>query len=373
MSYYNNHCMCDDMCQACIQKSLPFSLLSDNELVYSLNAIDENFPYVYDFCEKFNFHPFEYSENKFLLNDQDIDPENNFLNDITIKCKYYNETEFNSSHRTKTTFMSQFSIIHINCRSLRKNFYNIQNYLKQLNIKFDVIAITETWLFSLEHDNFQIEGYNSNFVSRDEKRGGGVCIYVNNKFKYKVIDSLSLSTGINSNCSVDSLFIEIDNCKNKNIIIGCIYNPPNNNVMQFNEYLSSVLDKVSQKYCYICGDFNINLLNIEKHSLSNKFLDIFLENGYYPLITHPTRITSNTATLIDNIYTNVLNKNISSGLFITDISDHLPNFQITYELLVNKDTNDQHLKSHLIRDISDKRLSEFKHKISNIQWDNILN
>ena len=143
--------------------------------------------------------------------------------------------------------------------------------------------------------------------------------------------------------------------------------------MQFNEYLSSVLDKISQKYCYICGDFNINLLNIEKHSLSNKFLDIFLENGYYPLITHPTRITSNSATLIDNIYTNVLNKNISSGLFITDISDHLPNFQITYELLVTKDTNDQHLKSYLIRDISDERLSEFKHKISNIQWDNILN
>ena len=44
---------------------------------------------------------------------------------------------------------------------------------------------------------------------------------------------------------------------------------------------------------------------------------------FFPLITRPTRITSNTATLIDNIFTNNLNNLSVSGLMFCDISDHL--------------------------------------------------
>ena len=51
---------------------------------------------------------------------------------------------------------------------------------------------------------------------------------------------------------------------------------------------------------------------------------------FFPLITRPTRITSNTATLIDNIFTNHLNNYSFSGLLFTDISDHLPIFCFTY-------------------------------------------
>ena len=48
----------------------------------------------------------------------------------------------------------------------------------------------------------------------------------------------------------------------------------------------------------------------------------------YTLITKPTRITSHTATLIDNIFTN--NSYINNidesinGIIFSDISDHLP-------------------------------------------------
>ena len=50
---------------------------------------------------------------------------------------------------------------------------------------------------------------------------------------------------------------------------------------------------------------------------------------FFPLITRPTRITSNTATLIDNIFTNNLLNNFSvSGLMFCDISDHLPIFTL---------------------------------------------
>ena len=145
----------------------------------------------------------------------------------------------------------------------------------------------------------------------------------------KVTDSMDTT--------IESLFVEIENKHSKNIIIGCIYNPPKNNIFMFNDYLSALLEKIGQKHCYICGDFNINLLNHESHDNTNKFIDSLLSNTLYPLTTHPTRITDKSATLIDNIFTNVLNKSISSGLFVTDISDHLPNFQVTYNMSVEKE------------------------------------
>ena len=52
-------------------------------------------------------------------------------------------------------------------------------------------------------------------------------------------------------------------------------------------------------------------------------------NTLYPLISKPTRITSSSATLIDNIFTNNLEYNMVSGIFYADLSDHLPVFQIT--------------------------------------------
>ena len=50
-------------------------------------------------------------------------------------------------------------------------------------------------------------------------------------------------------------------------------------------------------------------------------------HAFTPLITKPTRVTSNTATLIDNILTNC-SRNSLNGIIILDISDHFPLFCI---------------------------------------------
>ena len=46
----------------------------------------------------------------------------------------------------------------------------------------------------------------------------------------------------------------------------------------------------------------------------------------YPLINRPSRITKTSATLIDNIFSNDIKTCVTSGLLISDISDHLPVF-----------------------------------------------
>ena len=85
------------------------------------------------------------------------------------------------------------------------------------------------------------------------------------------------------------------------------------------------------------GDFSLNLMNYQSHNLTGKFLDMMYSNSFFPLITQPTRITSHSATLIDNIFQNSLETNLLSGLLFTDISHHLPNFVIHYDYSKNNE------------------------------------
>ena len=49
--------------------------------------------------------------------------------------------------------------------------------------------------------------------------------------------------------------------------------------------------------------------NVSKHKTSD-FLDALDSRGLYPLITKPSRITLNCATLIDNIFINVMENTV---------------------------------------------------------------
>ena len=52
----------------------------------------------------------------------------------------------------------------------------------------------------------------------------------------------------------------------------------------------------------------------------------FTSEGFYPLVSLPTRLTDTTATLIDNIWTNRVDAKIGSGLVTVRVSDHPPIF-----------------------------------------------
>ena len=54
--------------------------------------------------------------------------------------------------------------------------------------------------------------------------------------------------------------------------------------------------------CYLSGDINIDLLKYDVNNKHRDFLNMVTSFGYLPYIIHPTRITENTSTLIDNIW-----------------------------------------------------------------------
>ena len=63
-----------------------------------------------------------------------------------------------------------------------------------------------------------------------------------------------------------------------------------------------------------------------EHNQTNEFLDSLASNSFIPLILQPTRITSHSNTLIDNIFLNFIDPDIRSGNLTATIS--CPKFAI---------------------------------------------
>lgn len=71
------------------------------------------------------------------------------------------------------------------------------------------------------------------------------------------------------------------------------------------------------KDVYIMGDFNIDLLKCETSQVSQDFL-LSLRSCYLiPTVDKPTRVCRTSATLIDNIFVNNLDKLLASGNIIS--------------------------------------------------------
>ena len=128
---------------------------------------------------------------------------------------------------------------------------------------------------------------------------------------------------------MESTFIETVNPRKSNIIVGVIYRHPSTDLADFNcNYLNKLLENISkeQKSIFLLGDFNVNLLN--EHNETNEFLVSLASNSFIPLVLQPTRITSHSNTLIDNIFSNAIDPDLISGNLTATISDHLPSTKI---------------------------------------------
>ena len=217
-----------------------------------------------------------------------------------------------------------FSLFHLNACSLVKSQDVLAHLLANINHKFSVLAITETWVKESNVNDLSFEGYN--FVSnhRANRIGGGVGLFIDQNFSYKILPKFNVSDGN----IIESLFVEIFIPQHKNMVIRVINHPPSENTLEFIEKVNEIISGVTKghKHCYITGDLNLDLLKHESHSLTAQFIELLFAFGF--LITKPTRITAHSGTFIDNIFMNNTTVSSKSGLIISDISDHLPIFSI---------------------------------------------
>ena len=227
------------------------------------------------------------------------------------------------------------SLCHLNIRSAKQNLDKFEAYLDTIDKPFNILGLTETWLKDCNSELYGIAGFQMIEKHRTDKNGGGVAVLLKEGMRYLERPDIDIFNEV-----IESVFVEIDKdalkC-NANVLVGVVYRPPGTDMNLFNEQMGLLMDviKTENKICYIVGDYNINILNSESHEGTGSFVDILYGASFVPLITRPTRITKETATLIDNIFTNNLQDISTSfqGILVTDISDHFPIFHIRQQPL----------------------------------------
>ena len=205
-------------CRKCLDTIFPFSSLSNNEFLSVIYNVSDTYLDLYENCQILNVTNFP-DEINLEENQLDINYRVSALDTGSI---YVTSDQFNKKYNVDNE-QNKFSIIHINCRSLNANFGEINNLLLDMNFKFDIIAMTETWFNSkTDYDLYQIDGYKMFVCNREFQQGGGVIIYVLDSYSCKKLDNLSYER--------EDLFevvtVEILSHRNKSVNIGCMYRKP---------------------------------------------------------------------------------------------------------------------------------------------------
>ena len=305
-------------------------------------------------------------EDDFLFNNPDFSP----YSETDFSCSYIDSDHFRNSNSCK-----DFSVLSLNIQSLSAKYNELNDMLNELSISNfipDVICLQETWqiidpsLFPLP--NYQIIESNT----RENARGGGVGIFVKNDIVFKTLSQYSVF----HERIFESLFIEVVNENKQKVVIGSVYRPGTKypglsfteQFGQFSDILSNILSDLSSKYekVYIFGDFNLDLLKINENKFISEYIDTLFSFGFLQIVTKPTRISTNSATLIDHILTNSPAESFETFLLCWQISDHFP---LIHNLTFKKSKPKQ-LKIKT-RNFSATNVERFKKAIQNYKWDHV--
>ena len=190
-------------------------------------------------------------------------------------------------------FNHGLSIFHLNARSFVHNFDEIIMLLDSIEIKFNIIVISETWLQEYNKDLYQIENYNACHITRNNSikntynnnTGGGVSIFIQHHLNYNTIDNLCIS----KHKFVDILKISL-NINNKNILISGLYKSPKADIIDFSDfvyihYFSAI--GCSHNACFACRTNKcwtefFKIIDSVQHLLGFLFFSSYSKNRKYP-------------------------------------------------------------------------------------------
>jgi hypothetical protein len=92
---------------------------------------------------------------------------------------------------------------------------------------------------------YGFQGYTHEYITRGDRAGGGISMYVNERWNYKVREDLN-------HCSddIEMLWLELDKDStrsNTNIVAGLIYRRLGSDPVEFNTKLNNILTLISQE------------------------------------------------------------------------------------------------------------------------------
>ena len=253
---------------------------------------------------------------------------------------------------------------------MHKNIDKLKDFLNDIKGKFSAIVLSETWIDDDKADLnslFHIPNYS--FIHENRKtnrKGGGLGIYVHKTLDYKILPNLAKNTE-----NIETFTIEIENKNSESILISAVYRPTRGNQSKFLEEIEQVVhnSRHSVKSVFLVGDLNLSSLDYASSTPVKNFLNLAFENGIFPVINRPTRVTWASATAIDHILTNtIMDQDLQNGIIKLDISDHFPIFTI-----LNSKIHNQCPKTKILtRTINEESVENFKNILSLTDWNDVL-
>ncbi|XP_028418500.1 uncharacterized protein LOC114543885 [Dendronephthya gigantea] len=205
---------------------------------------------------------------------------------------------------------TDLKICYLNARSLHKHIEDIRKDINYTSA--DILIFTETRFREEDPgEMYAIEGhelFRNDDVSNLNRPYHGTAVYS------------KLPMIIRYPCARNCHGIEVTIMKmveRPDLIIIGIYRSPTLALSSLLAAISTTLEEHPSPRVIIIGDFNVNWLDeIERRSLYNLMINT---NGLEQLITSST---TDNGTLIDHLYTNLIEKDIQAGTLETYFSDH---------------------------------------------------
>ena len=251
-------------------------------------------------------------------------------------------------------------IAHLNAQSLkcRHRFLEIKEMASKKD--FDVLSFSETWFNStVSNASIEIEGYRVYRLDRIGKTGGGVCAYIKNNLKAKILKDL---TGI-SESGFHQLWLQVQNKKLRSILVYIAYRPEIGLECLQNDLMPNYVEALSlNRDIVLTGDMNCNLLtdNPKGNALRSFCADI----NSTQLIDKPTRVTKTSSTLVDVVMVSNPELVKTSDVIDLTISNHFLVFAVLN--LKQPKASPSYIITRSFKNYSSEK---FANDISTIPWD----
>lgn len=256
------------------------------------------------------------------------------------------------------------NVLHINIRSIRKNFNELLVFLETYDLVFcDIIVLTETWQV---HDNqFNIDGYTMFYNKGNLNQNDGTVVYIRTGLNFHVNEIKLPLSGV----TISKVDLSINNTS---FGISCMYRPPSSSTQLFlvdiEEFFSN---QTNNQIDIIIGDINIDL-SAENDNEVNTYTTVLNHFGFASAINNPTRVRADGGSVLDHIF---LKKSLrsdfeySSYILHSTLTDHYP-VMINISCAKNKQTNNNLMTTHVY---SRLEYRVFENLIKVQDWSSVLN
>ena len=165
-----------------------------------------------------------------------------------------------------------------------------------------IIGISETKINDTALTNISIPIYTF-LHANSTTRAGGVGLYILSLISYNLLGKNQFSNVGCEDLWVSSNFLGVQ----RTVVIAVRYRHPRTDSNAFIQTLNIKLGEIdcNKIDIYLMGNINLNISKSDCFSSFIDYLSILKTNGVFQLITKPSRVTENSASLIDHIFSSI--------------------------------------------------------------------